>query len=70
MTNAQKIAIRLSEVRERLNEIAGLEGDEFTDEVRASLSPATERRSRPKAKTRRQPRPANTSHKPPGPKGT
>lgn len=35
MTNAQKIALRLSEVRQRLNEIAGLEGDDFTDEVRA-----------------------------------
>ena len=34
MTNAQKITIRISEVRERLNEIAGLEGDAFTDEIR------------------------------------
>ena len=35
MTNAQRIALRLSEVRQRLNEIAGLEGDALTDEVRA-----------------------------------
>ena len=34
MTPRQKIEIRLSEVRQRLNEIAGLEGDAFTDEVR------------------------------------
>ena len=35
MTPRQKIEIRLSTVRQRLNVIAGLEGDEFTDEVRA-----------------------------------
>ena len=35
MTNAQKLAIRLSEIRQRLNEIAGLEPDAVTDEVRA-----------------------------------
>ena len=29
MTNAQKIALRLSEVRSRLNEISGLSGDDF-----------------------------------------
>ncbi len=34
MTSRQKIALRLSEVRSRLNEISGLEGDAFTDEVR------------------------------------
>ena len=34
MTNAQKLAIRLSEIRQRLNEIAGLEGDAVTEEVR------------------------------------
>ena len=34
MTNAQKIALRMSEVRQRLNEISGLEGEAFTDEVR------------------------------------
>ena len=37
MTNRQKIELRLSKVRTRLNEIAGLEGDEFTDEVRSEL---------------------------------
>ena len=35
MTNTQKIALRMSEVRQRLNEVAGLEGDAFTDEVRS-----------------------------------
>ena len=35
MTNAQKLAIRLSEIRQRLNEIAGLDGDAMTDEIRA-----------------------------------
>ena len=35
MTNAQKIRLRLSQVRQRLNEIAGLEGNAFTDEIRA-----------------------------------
>ena len=34
MTNAQKIRLRLSQVRQRLNEISGLEGDAFTDEIR------------------------------------
>ncbi len=35
MTNAQKIRLRLSQVRQRLNEISGLEGDDFTDDIRA-----------------------------------
>ena len=35
MTTTQKIALRLSEVRSRLNEIAGLEGDALTDEIRS-----------------------------------
>ena len=35
MTTAQKITLRISEVRERLNEIAGMEGDAFTDEIRS-----------------------------------
>ena len=37
MTPKQKIEVRLSEVRTRLNEIAGIEGDEFNDEVRTEL---------------------------------
>ena len=37
MTTRQKIEIRPSNVRERLNAIAGLEGDEFTDEVQTEL---------------------------------
>ena len=35
MTNRQKIELRLSQVRARLNTISGLEGDAFTDEIRA-----------------------------------
>lgn len=35
MTPRQKIEVRMSQVRQRLNEIAGLEGDAFTDDVRA-----------------------------------
>ena len=35
MTPTQKITMRLSQVRERLNEISGLDGDAFTDEVRS-----------------------------------
>ena len=35
MTNAQKLTVRASEIRQRLNEISGLEGDALTDEVRA-----------------------------------
>ena len=34
MTNAQKLEIRASEIRQRLNEISGLEGEALTDEVR------------------------------------
>ena len=35
MTSRQKLALRLSQVRSRLNAISGLEGDAFTDEVKA-----------------------------------
>ena len=38
MTNAQKIELRLSAVKQRLNEISGLDGDDFTDEVRSEAS--------------------------------
>ena len=41
MTNAQRIALRISEVRQRLNEISGLEGDAFTDEVRTEAEGLT-----------------------------
>ena len=34
MTNKQKIELKLSEVRTRLNVISGLEGEAFTDEIR------------------------------------
>ena len=37
MTNAQKIALRLSEVRKRLGEIAELSGDNLTVEIRAEF---------------------------------
>lgn len=35
MTTAQKIRLRLSQVRKRLNEISALEGDDFTAEIRS-----------------------------------
>ena len=35
MTTLQKLRLRLSEVRQRLNEISGLEGDAFSDEIRS-----------------------------------
>ena len=35
MTITQKLTIRVSEIRQRLNQIAGLEGDALTEEVRA-----------------------------------
>ena len=34
MTPVQKITLRLSEVRSRLNSISGIEGEEFTDEIK------------------------------------
>ncbi|MCY4468372.1 MAG: phage major capsid protein [Thiotrichales bacterium] len=41
MTNAQKLAVRLSEIRQRLNEIAGLDDDAMTDEIRAEADRLT-----------------------------
>ena len=41
MTRSQTLAIRLSEIRQRLNEIAGLEPDAVTDEVRAEADRLT-----------------------------
>lgn len=35
MTNSQKLTLRASEIRQRLNEIGGLEGDALTDEIRS-----------------------------------
>ena len=35
MTPIQKIAVQLSQVRERLNTIGQLEGDAYTDEIRS-----------------------------------
>ena len=37
MTNKQKIELRLSKVRSRLNEIAGLDGEAFNEEIREEL---------------------------------
>ena len=38
MTNSQRLTVRASEIRERLNVIAAMEGDALTDEVRAEES--------------------------------
>ena len=35
MTNSQRLSVRLSEIRQRLNEVAGLEGEAYTAEIRA-----------------------------------
>ena len=35
MTESQRLTVRASEIRQRLNEVAGLEGDALTDEIRA-----------------------------------
>ena len=35
MTNSQRLTVRASEIRQRLNEIAELENDALIDEVRA-----------------------------------
>ena len=35
MTISGKLAVRLSEIRQRLNTISGLEGDAFTEEIRS-----------------------------------
>ena len=35
MTNSQRLTVRSSEIRQRLNEIAGLDADAVTDEIRA-----------------------------------
>ena len=41
MTNSQKIALRTSEVRSRLSEISGLEGEAFTAEIKAEADRLT-----------------------------
>ena len=41
MTKAQKLALRLSEIRQRLNEINRLEGDAYTDEIRTESDTLT-----------------------------
>lgn len=41
MTNSQKLALRRSEIRQRLNEISGLEGEALTDEIRAEAGTLT-----------------------------
>ena len=41
MTTGQKLSIRLSEIRQRLNEIAGFEADAVTDEIRTEADQLT-----------------------------
>ena len=41
MTNSQKLTIRASEIRSRLNEIAGMSDDTLTDEIRAESDKLT-----------------------------
>ena len=41
MIQSQKITLRISEVKQRLNHIAGVEGDAFTDEVRSEADRLT-----------------------------
>ena len=41
MTTSQKLTIRASEIRARLNEIAGLEGEAFTTEIRSECDKLT-----------------------------
>ena len=41
MTTSQRTAIRISEIRQRLNEIAGLADDAMTDEIRAEADKLT-----------------------------
>ena len=41
MTNTQKLTIRASEIRQRLNEVSGLEGDALTVEIRAESDALT-----------------------------
>ena len=41
MLRSQTLAIRISEVRQRLNEIAGLAGDALTEEIRAEADTLT-----------------------------
>ena len=41
LTEAQRLTIRASEIRQRLNEVAGLEGDALTDEIRSESDALT-----------------------------
>ena len=41
MTSSQKLEVRLSAIRQRLNAIAGLEGDAMTDEIRVEADALT-----------------------------
>ena len=41
MTNAQKLQLRASEIRQRLNEINGLEGDAYSTEIRSESDTLT-----------------------------
>ena len=41
MTNAQKLLLRISEIKSRLNVITGLSEEDFSDEVRAESEKLT-----------------------------
>ena len=42
MTNSQKLTIRASEIRQRLNEVGGMSDDELTDEIRQESDKLTD----------------------------
>ena len=41
MTDSQRLTLRATEIRSRLNEIGGLEGDDYTDAIRAESNTLT-----------------------------
>ena len=42
MLNSQRLQLKISEIRSRLNEISGLEGEAFTEEVRQESDKLTQ----------------------------
>ena len=42
MLDSQRMQLRISEIRSRLNEISGLEGEAFTEEVRQESDKLTQ----------------------------
>ena len=65
MLLSQKLALRVSEIRQRLNLVAGLEGDDLTDEIRIRSGRARDRVRPSRDEVARRPllpsRPAPTS---------